>query len=232
MGSFGRRLANDLLELIFPTRCLDCGQSGRFWCESCQEAVLLVKTDRCPGCQKISPGARLCRKCRKTGSLGRLIVASYYDEGSIKKSIHRFKYLGDRRLVEPLAKILSDKLLTSRPSRRTILTSVPLHWRRLKSRGFNQAELLARAVGKKLDLEYREILSRRFNRPAQIRLKAKERRLNVEGVFQIRPEARIVGRTVVLIDDVATTGATLESAARVLREAGARSVIALVLARG
>jgi ComF family protein len=155
----------------------------------------------------------------------------FYFEGVIRQSIHHLKYSNLRALAMPLALLMREYLETV-PFPGEILVPVPLHRRRLKERGYNQSALLAHELGRLANLPMLEgSLVRRRDTPPQARTtSAEERRRNVAEAFACA-DLRLKGREVILIDDVATTGATLEAAAEALRNAGTSSVWALTLAR-
>ena len=151
--------------------------------------------------------------------------------GPVRAAVHALKYGGERRLVDPLAALMADRW--RRASRGgDLLVPVPVHAARRRERGFDQAEELARVVGRILSIEVASCLARQQRTTAQHSLGRSERARNVGHAFAMAPRAAsVAGRWVVLIDDVMTTGATLRGCAAVLREAGARGVSALTLAR-
>lgn len=153
-----------------------------------------------------------------------------YLRGPLKRAIYQFKYRQKRKLALPLAGLmyqyLSENLLPAE-----LIAPVPLHMDRLRERGYNQAALLARALSERSGLPIEEgSLVRIKETMPQVALKVEERRKNVRGAFCGQGE-KLKDRRVLLIDDVSTTGATLDACAEALREKGARSVWALVLAR-
>jgi ComF family protein len=150
----------------------------------------------------------------------------------VRAAVHALKYGGERRLVEPLASLMAERWRrTSRGG--DLLVPVPVHAARRRERGFDQAEELARVVGRILDLEVATCLTRQHKTTAQHSLGRTDRARNVGHAFVVAPRASrsVAGRWVVLVDDVMTTGATLRGCAAALREAGAGGVSALTLAR-
>jgi ComF family protein len=153
-------------------------------------------------------------------------------EGVLRRLIQLFKYERIDTLAAPLGRFLLNGL--PRDLRFDCLVPVPLHWRRKWSRGFNQAELLARVLGRHTALPVlAKTLQRRRSTQAQAGLSDAERRANTEGAFTVPDKRRpdLSGKHVLLIDDVLTTGATLSAASRALRRAGARRVTVLTVAR-
>jgi len=159
------------------------------------------------------------------------IRAVAYLEGPLRKAIHRFKYDNVRDLAAPLGGLLGDYLERELlPAE--VIVPVPLHPKRLRERGYNQSALLARQLGEQTGLPVLEgSLLRMRETASQVELSAQERKENVRGAFACVDE-RLAGKRVLLIDDVCTTGATLEACSIALAQRGPRSVWALVLARG
>jgi ComF family protein len=147
-------------------------------------------------------------------------------DGTLRAVVHALKYDGRRSLARPLARLMAKSgadLLAGAD----FVSPVPLHRARARSRGFNQAEEMARHLG----VPVVHALRRIRRTPSQTDLPAARRHANVRGAFAMARRARVGGAVVVLIDDVSTTGATLEACARVLLEAGASEVRALTAAR-
>lgn len=161
-----------------------------------------------------------------------------YRNPTLRTAIAVLKFEEVRGLVLPLASLLY-RLLTrpavvdylDRIRRRAVLVPSPMDWRRLNQRGFNQASLLARAVGELANLPVADLLTKSL-RPAQSSLTDDERKENMQGAIRLRTPVALFGKTVILVDDVVTTGATAIECARVLRSTGARAVWLLTLARG
>ncbi|MCX7680368.1 MAG: ComF family protein [Anaerolineae bacterium] len=153
-----------------------------------------------------------------------------YFEGVVREAIHHLKYRGCAELAEPLGRVMAD-YLKEHLMPADVVVPVPLHITRLRERGYNQAALLAHAMARysSLAVEERALIRERAT-ASQVGLSAEERRLNVKGAFRCIGTG-VGGKRVLLIDDVCTTGATLEACAVALYEAGARSVQALTLAR-
>jgi ComF family protein len=171
----------------------------------------------------------LCTVCRE--SMVNFDAAYSFGsyEGPLRKLIHLFKY----GKVESLAFPFSRLLLRAMPidQRFDVVIAMPVHWRKRWERGFNQAELLAKPVAKRCRLKLSNQLRRKRYTKAQAGLTEAQRRENLKGSFCVRRAHQIAGKRILLIDDVFTTGATLRSAAEVLKAAGASHVTALTLAR-
>ena len=203
--------------------CADCLKdpaplSAEFFCLNCRTPFLnsfpLDSEGRC----------MLCRSGRR-GFDEAFCYGAY--EGTLRKLIHLFKYGGIRRLARPLGALLGDALPRDRQF--DVVTAVPLHWRRRWQRGFNQSELLGKAIARTRGIPAVNVLRRRSATRAQAGLSNAQRRENVAGAFRAR--RRVNGLRILLVDDVMTTGATAGACARALKQAGARSVSLLSLAR-
>ena len=219
------------LDLLFPRSCLGCGKEGDFLCPSCLSALPRITPPFCPGCGCPEPAGNLCSSCAREPSALNGIRSPFRFEGLIRQAIHQMKYRNLRALAEPLARLLGDFLLEN-PLPGNVLVPVPLHEKRWRERGYNQSQLLAQEMGKLTGLV---VVSDSLVRPGLATPQAstasvRERMLNVADVFACRDE-RLKGRRVLLIDDVATSGATLGAAAAVLKKVGAESVWGLTLAR-
>jgi ComF family protein len=171
----------------------------------------------------------VCTACR-TGLRGFDRAASFgFYEGNLRGLIHLFKYSGMKPLVRPLAAFLERAIPIDQAF--DAVVPVPLHWRKRWSRGFNQAELLARRVAKHRRVPLLFALKRKRSTAVQATLAIAGRRRNVAGAFAIRAKADVAGKTILLVDDVMTTGATATACASVLKRAGAKSVSLVTLAR-
>lgn len=226
----GQRIKTALLDLLFPPRCIGCGRVGSWFCEECCAQIEPIRPPLCPLCGRPSSGGRLCFLCRRDPLRIDGIRAVAYLEGTLREAIHRFKYDNLQDLVFPLARLL-NAYLQSDPLPVDVIVPVPLHPKRLRERGYNQSALLARRLGDQTGLPVSEgSLFRVRETVPQVALNARQRRENVKGAFACADE-RLAGKRVLLIDDVCTTGATLEACSIALAERKARSVWALVLAR-
>lgn len=166
---------------------------------------------------------------RRDGYLTGVRSACVY-EGVARKAIHNFKYRHRRTLAEPLA-LLVDNELQRKPLQLDLLVPVPLHRKRLAERGYNQAALLTERLSERLGIPMLECLTRTRETVSQAKLKAVARRTNVRGIFQCIEGTSLNGKRVGVVDDVCTTGATLEDCARALKEAGSGTVWGIVVAR-
>lgn len=226
-----KRLKRIALDLLFPRWCLGCGGEGDYICAACRKQLPFILPPVCPRCGRpLTPGAD-CDGCDDTLDALDGIRAPFLFDGVIRRAVHELKYRNLRALVPQLAAFLHD-YLRQYPLDGDVLVPVPLHPRRLRERGYNQSARLARELGRLGGLPVVESgLVRRRYAPPQVRSAGEaERRRNVADAFACpRPEA-VAGRRIILLDDVSTSGATLNAGAGVLKAAGAAAVWGLVLA--
>jgi len=220
-----------VLDFLFPRWCIGCGREEDFICRSCSQSLPRVDPPVCPRCGKPLADGRLCAACRNRPAAIDGIRAPFRFEGIIREAIHQLKYNNLRALSEPLAGLLGD-YYASHDLPGEILVPVPVHEKRLRERGYNQSRLLARELAKLIHLPLIDnCLTRRRHALPQTKTKtAEERRRNVTDAFICRDQ-RLKNQRVLLIDDVATSGSTLNACASALKAAGADSVWGLTLAR-
>jgi ComF family protein len=206
-------------------------------CPDCHKAIRPVRPPYCPHCGLPYPSGdkegHLCAPCLKQRWYFEIHRTCALYEGALKEAIHRFKYGG----VFPLVSVFGDLLQPAfqnltRDYPVDVMVPVPLHIRRLRERGFNQTLLLVKELNKRTGIPYEErALKKIKDTPVQITLKKRERRKNLTGAFQVKDQQAIKGKTVVLVDDVYTTGATVNECSRALLKAGAERVAVLTVAR-
>ena len=218
------------LDLLFPQWCVGCGREGDYICRTCRQSLLPITPPVCPRCGRPQPGGVLCPSCVNWQAEIDGIRSPFIFDGVIRRAIHELKYRNLRAMAAPLAKLLHDYLITN-PVPGEVLVPVPLHRKRWRERGYNQSSLLARELGKLIGLPVvDDCLVRQQYAPPQARTASvSERKSNVAGAFACR-DGRLGGKQVLLIDDVSTSGATLDACAGALKSAGAASVWGLVLA--
>lgn len=229
------------LDFIFPPLCHICRSfipdAGELHiCPSCRERLPLVSTPLCPICGIPFIGAggdHTCGQCQTQPPHFESARAHLLYEGAARELIHYFKYNNKTHLRRPLA-LLSLEGLTSFITSRTpdLIIPIPLHHSRLQSRGFNQAILLGDMFSSRLSIPMLvDGLTRTRKTEPQVELSAEDRRNNVKGAFAVKRTDRISGKRVLLMDDVMTTGSTVNECAKVLNKAGAASVVVVTIAR-
>lgn len=231
METFFVRTKNIILDFLFPKKCVGCGREGIWLCDRCFSKIILVKSPSCPFCNQLTLNGKLCSRCRAKSSLTGVLVAAYYHDGPLKEAIHKFKYNRVRDLAEDLANILIMRLERGFPTGKLILVPIPLHRAREAERGFNQARELAKIISASYDIEIKESLVRKKYTQPQVKKSGRERRESLSKAFSVKNKESIQDKTVILIDDVFTTGTTLSECAKILRLSGARQVWGLVLAK-
>lgn len=226
-------LKSYLLDLLFPKICFGCGTEGSFLCSACR-GTLMASAPTCPVCSKRNFTGILCAACAEKTSLRRFLAPFSYRNELVRDLIHAYKYAGVRELGMLFANEITSFLTVYRIRHRgMVLVPIPLHRSRERERGFNQALVLAQALGTNLQLQVFEPLERKRPTEQQIDMGSYEkRRENVANAFGLTDPASVKGKSFILVDDVSTSGATLAEAARVLRGAGARTVWAIAIAKG
>lgn len=230
LGRRWRDLGDRFLNLLYPPRCVGCHRLGACFCAGCLEQIPRVEPPFCTRCGDRAAADGLCARCRISPLQIECIRSVAYFEGALREALHHFKYRGRTALAVPLGDLLAMYWMQhALPA--DVVVPVPLHAARLRERGYNQAALLARAMARRtgLALDEQTLVRQRATAP-QVELDARQRQENVRDAFRCSGRA-LVGKRVLLIDDVCTTGATLEACAVALYEEGARSVQALTVAR-
>jgi ComF family protein len=203
---------------------------GTWFCSDCLVSVQPVPTPICPQCGRPTPGERLCSQCRSNpGQLDGIRSVALHT-GALRQAIHHFKYQRRRELADTLGLMLFDYWQKADIPADLVLP-VPLHPSRQKERGYNQAALLAGVLAAQAQLPLNQTgLTRTRATAPQVGLGVEERKANVQDAFRWTGDG-LKGVCVLLIDDVCTTGATLQACAKVLRRGGADLIWALTLAR-
>ncbi len=220
-----------LLDVVFPKRCVGCGKVGKYFCASCASSVRLIAQHEtiCPVCEKPAMDGSTHSFCKTRYTLDGLTSFFHY-HGVVQKAVKSLKY----RLVSDLASEFID-LVPQRLSRlagdKVILVPIPLHSDRQRYRGFNQAEVLGKFLAQRVKVPFHhDTLKRVVKTLSQVEVKDREKRLkNMEKAFQVTLDVK--GSTILLFDDVWTTGATLRSAGNALKRAGASFVWGVTMAR-
>jgi len=236
-----KRFIQGLGDLVFPPRCMACGvlldgPGGELFCSSCFSLIRFVTPPLCPCCGIPLTGAgadHLCGDClvsRPPYAIARA-VARY--EAVLLDAIHAFKYKGKITTGEVLGKIMAGYAYPDFSiADYSLIVPVPLHPKRLRERGFNQAVILAREISKRFSVRLDFLTLRRhvFTEP-QVSLGKDQRTANVRGAFVVKEGKKIQGQKIILVDDVYTTGSTVKECAGALMAHGAAEVAVLTLAR-
>lgn len=202
------KIFKKILALLFPQKCLGCKKESEILCPDCLGKISRPDTPYLKG----------------------IHIAANYQDQTLKKALWMLKYQGIKQLAKPLAEIIRERVWKKLETGDWIIVPIPLSWVKLKHRGYNQAELIARELSGNIRTD---ILFKKFHTKSQVEVKDKEERLaNIIGSFEIRNPETIRGKKIILIDDVRTTGATMSEAKKVLMSAGAKKVMGVVVARG
>lgn len=224
-----------ILDFLFPRRCVSCRRLGFYICPRCRLNIRKIETPVCSVCERPSIGGATHPKCKTSFCLDGLTSIWVYD-GPIKKAIKELKYRFVTDLARELVSLI-DTTLIYRYMRTVdfVLTPVPLHWWRLRWRGFNQAEILGKMIAEKLEIKFvPDLLTRKKPTRPQVELEGKARRENIANAFAINPRFSKIHHppsNILLFDDVWTTGVTLRACGNVLKRAGVKSVWGLTLAK-
>jgi len=202
------KIFNKILAVLFPQKCLGCKKENEILCPDC-----LLKISR-----------------PDTPYLNGVHIAANYQDLVLKKALWMLKYQGVKQLAKPLAELIKERVWKKLETGDWLIVPVPLSKKKLRRRGYNQAELIAKELS---DNVRADILFKKFHTKSQVEVKDKEERLaNIIGSFAIKNPEKIKGKKIILIDDVLTTSATMSEAKKVLKQAGAKKVIGVVVARG
>ena len=234
-----KKLFNKIIDVVFPPdiTCIMCGNevnnSEFCLCDDCEGS--LQKCEKvCEVCgTPVRSEAHFCVVCSENKRLFDYARAPLVYKDNVIRAVHNFKYNGNKYLARPFAKIMlsSYNELKSLVGGFDLIVPIPLHKTKLKKRGFNQAELLAKEVSLLTDVPMENVAIRVKNTSTQTDLSKSERKLNLENAFDLLDKSKVKNKNVLIIDDILTTGATTESLAEILRKAKAKNICVLTFAR-
>lgn len=227
-----------LLDILFPCFCLNCKKQGTYLCQDCQALIEILEYQFCPVCDRIAMNGKTCNSCQKKTNLEGLYFAISYSHPLAKKIIHQFKYQPFiKELAQPLANLIINHFLILNKDinwTQFKLVSIPLNKKKIRWRGFNQSQEITQYISRffKVPILNNALVRSKTNIP-QIKIKDfNVRKENIKGVFSCQNPEIIKNQKILLVDDVFTTGATMEEGAQVLKKAGAKEVWGIVIARG
>lgn len=228
-----RGICSGILDLVYPPHCLVCGQDGLdYLCQTCIDKIDLVGRLFCRKCS-LPCESYHCRECREREYEFEYACSAGIFDGVLREAIHRLKYKSQILLADPLGEIMvrcyADTMLAGKFD---LVVPIPIHSSRTAERGFNQAVELAERLCARLSLRFEpDVLAKPRPTRHQVDLPYEERLVNMRGAFRVRDGGKVAGKRVLLVDDVFTTGSTLNEAASTLKAAGAREVYGYTLAR-
>lgn len=220
------RILERVASLVAPFDCLNCGSEGVLICEKCWQTHGVGLPSRCYRCRAATDDFAVCERCRKQSRLKQVWVRTQL-EGLPKELLYRFKFERAGAAAEIIAGYMAEILpeLTN-----TVIVPVPTASSRARARGYDHARLLAKHLSVITGLPVVSALSR-IGQTRQVGTKREMRLRQLKGAYRVTNSRRLNNNNLLLIDDVVTTGASLEAAARVLREAGAKNIKAVVFAQ-
>lgn len=218
---------------LAPPTCLSCGKEGSAICGACSEQRITPFGERCWRCNKLSQGGKTCEGCRHTGSPSGVWIVSNYEDAA-RNLLSLYKFSQQRAAAQPIARLMADTFLENSGPAHTSMTylvvPVPTATARVRERGFDHTDLLAKQIAAILRLSEAKAL-RRLGQTRQLGSRREERLAQLNGSFIAKNPRRVQGRNILLVDDVVTTGGTIIAATKALRMAGAKRVDALLFAK-
>lgn len=228
----------NLLELaigwVAPPDCIGCGFEGSVVCQACATSEIVPYGEHCWSCGAVSAGGRTCVRCRRQNSPGSVWITTNY-EGLAKTAVQKYKFSQLRAAGTSIAALMVQTLedfgiREQIKKKEYIVVAVPTATSRRRQRGFDHSQLLAGRIAKILEIKNVAALGR-LGQSRQVGAQRSVRKKQITGKYYVRLPHLIKDRNILLIDDVVTTGATLREATKVLRQAGAKRVDALVFAK-
>ena len=228
MNRFFDTLSRIVLYAFFPNKCTFCDQIIGLYghcCEECAKKLPYAEKNICPMC-----GLKNCA-CARQGAFYDKIISPFYYLEPIRGSIHRFKFKSARSYAKTYAEYIYDRIVGTNDFKNAdVITFVPLVKRDKNKRGYNQSELIAKELSSLMNIPAKPLLRKIRRTQKQHDLNAAQRKENLIGAFEVVSEENVRGETVLLCDDVITTGSTLNETSKMLKNAGAESVICCVVA--
>jgi len=221
-----------LLDLIFPPHCINCQTFGNWLCQSCLSNISYISTTVCYKCGETLPTSKFCLNCERNPlqTIDAVRSVVYFNNDTVQKAIHALKYHNHRAIVDVLGRLLFEGYQRYQLNA-DVVVPVPLHANRLVERGYNQSTLLVKSITKRLSVPYNNNCLQRIRKTdVQAHLSSIQRQQNVKDAFSCVSNDFLQKR-VLLVDDVCTTGSTLDACAVAIKHTGATSVWGLTLAR-
>ncbi len=227
-----RRFTSFILDTVFPPYCLYCEKEGSWACTPCRTHFVRADTKYCPLCGSESGNGYVCDLCHTTSSIRQIVSVVRFGQKGVQNIVHALKYENIRGVAPWMGRCMAAVWDLRGSERPECIIPIPLHASRLYEREYNQAALLGKIIQEILEIPMQEqLLIRNRKTTSQTKLSSEERKENVKECFVVRNDC-VLPKSVLLIDDVCTTGATVCEAARILKSHGVESVCALVFAHG
>lgn len=231
----GVKILDWFLDLIFPKYCVSCNVEGDWICSKCYKKIIQIKKPFCPYCNRLTSQGNFCANCRKKSFLSGVIIAAHYQEGPLKEAIHNYKYNGVHSMTPYLGQIIFKVIRDHQKIINPVIIPVPLSRKRLAERGYNQSELLAKYLYKKIPSSSlnTKIIKKIKHMPTQVSLNRSQRLQNPINTFSYcGHKGELNKKIVLLVDDIYTTGATLQNCAKLIKKYNRpKSLWAIVLAK-
>lgn len=216
-----------LLSVIAPHICIGCEAEGSLLCRWCCTELIEPLPERCYRCHALSPDSRVCEKCRSHSPLRHVWIVTPY-AGAAKQLVHKLKFERASAAAHPIARSMCEILPFLPPN--IVVTHIPTATSRIRQRGYDQAALLAKAIAQEKGLAASPLLGR-LGQVRQVGASRKKRHEQLNTAFYSLKAKTILNQDILLVDDIVTTGSSIEAAARVLKQSGAKSVSAIVFAQ-
>lgn len=233
--------AEIILNLLFPPRCSFCSEviscipvPEYYLCESCLSQVLFIGIEACRYCGKRLRDREeiICGQCVEQRYYSKVISACEYS-GLVREKILEYKFDGSRQLHKVFSEVIINKLKMTNDQQFDIIISVPVHMSKLQERGYNQSELIAKEIAKYFLVQISiDNLIKIKPTMSQSKLHRKDRLSNLAGSFQVTNNQDILGKKILLVDDIITTGSTANECSKVLMQAGAKDITVVTIATG
>ncbi len=218
---------DSVLSFLAPHECLICSQEGSLLCSLCRYDGLGVVPDRCYRCLAVSKDSEVCRNCRSKSALKHVWVTADYD-GTAKEIIRLFKFERAQVAFRIVAEEMAETLPYLRPD--TVITYVPTATSRQRLRGYDQSELIAKHIAKIKNAKYMPLFER-YGQTRQVGSTKKQRHEQADSVFRLKSHHIPAASQIIIVDDILTTGASLESTARLLKKTGFKNISGAVFAQ-
>ena len=227
-------IGSNLIDVIAPPRCMGCLRVGDWLCDEWFRELKQTPLV-CVACRKQQPRGKTCRECRRLMSITGVISVGKYESPLLRRGIHWLKFKGVKGVAKPLASLMISRLAVIAPLKQlqydAALVPMPLYKRRLSERGFNQSLELCDIIGEALNIPVYDIVERSKKTWTQAKLPDSLRNNNVKDAFKIKTRMSVKPK-LIIVDDVTTSGSTLEAVAKLLWAQGVREVWGLTVARG